>query len=550
MTDRLANAQIQQRRVAASFAMVLVVSLLALMPGIATLPVTDRDEARFAQASRQMAVSGDWVDIRFQDDPRYKKPVGIYWLQAATVTLSGQGETSAIWLHRLPSLLAAALACAALGWAGQPIVGRAAAMLAGLMMSALLIVQVEARLATTDAALLLASVLAMGALFRAHLGQAGPAVAAAFWIAIAAGLLLKGPVILLPVAGLLLSLWLGARRLPRLTGLYPLRGIALTALLVLPWFIAIIWRSEGAFLTESLSQDFGAKLASAQESHGAPPGSYIMAGLFSFWPWTIFLPLAFAWMWRHRHRAEARLIAAWVLPAWLVLELVPTKLIHYPMNLYPALMLAVAACVSELADGQSRFRGWKAIAGSTAFVVALAALAGLLIHGPMKMGNGPALFSVVAAIGALFLGLSAVTCLWRGIVLNGTAQLGLCGALILGAAAGSSLPAMGDLWISARLAAAGEGRICGGPVALAGFHEPSAVFLLGRDTVLTDAARAHAMVESGEVAAAWVPAPPGDLPDQTAAIVVSGLNYAKGREQRLQLVLPDDNQAQNCEARE
>ena len=54
-------------------------------PGIFSIPPIDRDEARFAQATKQMVETGDYIDIRFQDEVRYKKPVGIYWLQAAVV---------------------------------------------------------------------------------------------------------------------------------------------------------------------------------------------------------------------------------------------------------------------------------------------------------------------------------------------------------------------------------------------------------------------------------------------------------------------------------
>ncbi|SDE00825.1 4-amino-4-deoxy-L-arabinose transferase [Paracoccus isoporae] len=530
-------------------AALLLVSLLALMPGIASLPVTDRDEARFAQASRQMAVSGDWVDIRLQDAPRYKKPVGIYWLQATAVTLSGQGAQSAIWLHRLPSLLSAALACVALSWAGRPVVGPRAAAMAGLMLSATLIVQVEARLATTDAALLLASVVAMGALFRAVLGQAGIGVAAAFWLAVSAGLLLKGPVILLPVAGLLLWLGLMQRGMPRITGLYPRHGLALTAALVLPWFLAIIWRSEGAFLTESLLGDFGAKLTSGQESHGAPPGSYLLGVLLSFWPWTLFAPLAAASLWQRRAEIEARLLAGWVVPAWIVLELVPTKLIHYPMNLYPALLLAVAACVCAVADGDRRFRGWLAGAGTAAFLLVLTGLAVLMLLGPIRLGEGVAPLAALGSGAALLAGCWAVVALWRGGMAVGIGMLWLCGTLMLGTAAGSALPAMRDLWISERLAAAGAGHLCGGPVALAGFHEPSAVFLLGRDTVLTDAETAETLLSDGRIAGAWIAVPPGAAPTPGAAAQITGLNYANGRTQRLELVLPDRNPQESCEAR-
>ncbi|HKN08015.1 MAG TPA: glycosyl transferase, partial [Pseudomonadota bacterium] len=63
----------------------LAVSLLAFLPGFFSIPPVDQDEARFAQATKQMVESGDYVDIRFQDEVRYKKPIGIYWLQAGVV---------------------------------------------------------------------------------------------------------------------------------------------------------------------------------------------------------------------------------------------------------------------------------------------------------------------------------------------------------------------------------------------------------------------------------------------------------------------------------
>ena len=66
----------------------LVLCLVLFLPGIAELPVTDRDEARFAQATKQMLETGDFVDIRFQDEPRWKKPIGIYWMQAAIAPCS------------------------------------------------------------------------------------------------------------------------------------------------------------------------------------------------------------------------------------------------------------------------------------------------------------------------------------------------------------------------------------------------------------------------------------------------------------------------------
>src|SRR6266511_4344086 len=87
----------------------LVVALLGFLPGFFSIPPIDRDEARFAQATKQMIETGDYVDIRFQDESRYKKPAGIYWLQALAVkSAEAAGLPDApvkIWLYRIPSLI-------------------------------------------------------------------------------------------------------------------------------------------------------------------------------------------------------------------------------------------------------------------------------------------------------------------------------------------------------------------------------------------------------------------------------------------------------------
>src|SRR5437899_8002989 len=96
---------------ARAVAFLVLCALLLFLPGFFTIPPVDRDEARFAQATKQMVESGDYVDIRFQDEVRYKKPVGIYWLQAAAVrTAEALGVPEArttIWIYRLPSLVGA-----------------------------------------------------------------------------------------------------------------------------------------------------------------------------------------------------------------------------------------------------------------------------------------------------------------------------------------------------------------------------------------------------------------------------------------------------------
>src|SRR5439155_9425266 len=183
-------------------AFLVVCALLLFLPGFFSIPPIDRDEARFAQATKQMVESGDYVDIRFQEDVRYKKPVGIYWLQSAAVeTAAALGLPRAelrIWVYRLPSLIGAIGAVLLTYWTALAFVTRRAAVLAALMMCSSVLLGVEARLAKTDAMLLLTVVAAMGALARVYLSwQRGedpehppwswPAI---FWTALSGGVLL------------------------------------------------------------------------------------------------------------------------------------------------------------------------------------------------------------------------------------------------------------------------------------------------------------------------------------------------------------------------
>src|SRR5258708_39505152 len=96
---------------ARAVAVLVLVGLLNFLPGFFDIPPIDRDEARFAQATKQMLETGNYLDIRYQDEVRYKKPVGIYWLQAGAVkTAQALGMKQALattWLSPRPPLLGA-----------------------------------------------------------------------------------------------------------------------------------------------------------------------------------------------------------------------------------------------------------------------------------------------------------------------------------------------------------------------------------------------------------------------------------------------------------
>src|SRR5439155_1699367 len=220
-------------------------------PGLASIPPLDRDEPRFAHATRQMLETGDFIRIRFQDEARNKKPIGIHWLQAASVAACSTPESNAIWPYRLPSALsasAAVLGTFALG--GRLLSSRRAGFVAAVLMASALGLVAEAHLATTDAALLLAVVTGQGALGLVYVAcRTGRPVSRAliivFWLAEAAGILLKGPPA--PLLALLtaMSLTIGDRDIGWIKRLRPVVGLVLAAVVVVPWLVVIEGASAG-----------------------------------------------------------------------------------------------------------------------------------------------------------------------------------------------------------------------------------------------------------------------------------------------------------------
>ena len=190
-------------------------------------------------------------------------------------------------------------------------------------------------------------VAAMGVMARAYLFQStGRDIpwshAFLLWTALAAGILLKGPLILMVVGLAALALVIADRSANWLMRLRPMVGVLWILLLVLPWFVAIMGRAGDSFLQESVGRDLLAKIFKGQETHGAPPGYYLALFWVTFWPAAPLAAVAAPAVWRHRREPPLRFLLAWVVPCWLVFELVVTKLPHYVLPLYPAVAILIA----------------------------------------------------------------------------------------------------------------------------------------------------------------------------------------------------------------
>ena len=286
----------------------VLVALVAFLPGFFRIPPVDRDEAYFAQATKQMIETGDYIDIRYQGDTRYRKPIGIYWLQAAIVNLAGAAgfpeARTTIWLYRVPSLIGAIGAVLATYWCALAGVSRRTATLAALFMASSILLGVEAHLAKTDATLLFTIVVAMGALARIYLGprEVQPArprwkLLAIFWTMLAVGILIKGPIILMVVGLTIVTLAITDRSVAWLRALRPLAGAAWMFLLILPWFAAIYTRVGSEFFTTAINEDMMAKVVGAREFHGGPPGLYLLLFFLTFFPASALAFVAFPAVW-------------------------------------------------------------------------------------------------------------------------------------------------------------------------------------------------------------------------------------------------------------
>jgi 4-amino-4-deoxy-L-arabinose transferase-like glycosyltransferase len=552
---------------------------LLLSPGRASLPPVDRDEPRYMQATSQMLATGNFIDVRFQDQPRYLQPAGIYWLEAASVTLFGTPGVREPWAFRLPSLAGAVGATLLTAWIGSMLFGATAGLMAGLLLGASVLLGFGSRLATIDATLLPVILLAQAMLLRVYLAHgpfaprdpllapvvpglpssessglraaggdaAGRITALLFWAALGAGLMLKGPVILLVAGGTILGLLIADRRAGWLRHLHAGWGVLVMLAIVLPWCIGIATVSGGTFFTDAIGKNFLGKVASGQQAHGLPPGYYMLAFGLSFWPGTLFALPAVPFAWSRRRTVEVRFLLAWILPTWLVFELVQTKLPHYVLPTYPAIACIIAAAL--VFGARSAHGVWIWLTRANTALWMLVAL-GLVLAGPIL------LWRLEARLAWLPMLVGIAVLLFCAAALRLAARHKPEGAVVCAAVAALFLqcdvfslvlPQLHSVWLSPRIVKTVEAvRPCSNSVvASASYSEPSLVFLLGQQTRLINPIQSAEFLLSeprcnlalidrrqqaeflGRLAAANVtPLPLAE---------VKGLNYSTG--QRLDLIL-------------
>jgi 4-amino-4-deoxy-L-arabinose transferase-like glycosyltransferase len=342
----------------AKYAILFFCCVLFHIAGTWSLPLIDRDEPRFAEASREMIERADYVVPYFNNQLRLDKPPLAYWAQAVSYRIFGENDFAA----RFPSVVAAALtALLIFAWGvrtGGEKVGWWAAIIFTLSLQTLL----HAKAAVADMWLVLFVTMAHWSGFeliqRSTLNQGAAASKPpwaiwkspflAFYPALAFGFLAKGPIAwtpLLTVGAIIIY----ARDWPLARRFKILPGILLMLTIVALWGIPALLQTHGEFFTVGIGRHVIGRSFATMEGHGANSfGMYLLLLPFyfvtifvSFFPWSIKLPWLTKNLWRRRDSIDNYLITG-VAIIFVIFSLIKTKLPHYTLSAFPLLALLLA----------------------------------------------------------------------------------------------------------------------------------------------------------------------------------------------------------------
>lgn len=475
-----------------------VALVIVYLIGNESVALWDRDEPRYAQTSRQMLQSGDWVVPYFLDTVRTKKPVFIYWCQASAMSMLGDTAFAA----RLPSVIAMVLVLGMLLVAIRRAVDGPTAIWTAFILGSSALGIATAKMAMTDAVLLLWITLSQLCLFV--MIYRGLSWTAAVVMGIAVGLagLTKGPVVL-GVMGMTLlalglirlidrrwkpapaTLWLPKtqRNTPGSLLLKTLLIVAVVAVIVGPWLYLIEQRYPG-YTIGTLQAEVFERARRPQEGHKGPPGYYLLTIWGTFFPWSIMLPAAVLLAWKQRAEPIMRFALAATLGPWVMFEIVQTKLPHYLMPVYPALAFMVANLILRAHEGATHYLRDK---GSTRVMAIWAIVVAIVSAGPLA--------GAIALKGSLLLILAGallwvVGCVYAWIVfrqfrkpdpIRGSLAMGVGFLVFVSVLMGLYLPRADFLRISPQVAKIlkEHGATVPGQVMMIDYKEPSLAFYQG-----------------------------------------------------------------------
>jgi 4-amino-4-deoxy-L-arabinose transferase-like glycosyltransferase len=353
----------------------VLLGLSMLLPGTLMLPLLDRDEPRFSQATVEMMERGEWIIPYFNQDFRFDKPILTYWLMRAGYSLFGINEFGAR-VHSILSAIAMALCVAAMGRRlSSKTTGLAAAF--GLLTS--MQVFMHGRVATADMILILAVVVSQWSLWELlktqYSSSSGPKKW--FWVFYTAqglGFLAKGPIVhFVPLLTIILLRWAFWRRPFSLKPLRLHLGIPLVLLIIAAWGVPALVASDGMFWSKGFHRHIVQRGLEPFNDRSFVPFFYLFTAFFSLYPWIAFA----ADGWQHlrsRWTFDNAYLVSWLAAPYVIFSFYATQLPHYVLPAFPAFFLILAQTVDAPAPAKKWSRWWFRIAICLPLTVAAALL--------------------------------------------------------------------------------------------------------------------------------------------------------------------------------
>jgi len=369
-------------KVGVNYALLFLGCLIFHVVGTWSLPLIDRDEPRFAEASREMIERGDYIVPHFNNQLRLDKPPLAYWAQVASYKIFGQNDLAA----RFPSAVAAALVTLLiLAW-GSRIGGNRVGWWAAIIFTLSLQTFVHAKAAVADMWLVLFMAMAHWSAYELVRDRLWPTDQAStlkhqtlFWwfvlyLSLALGFLAKGPIAWTPLLTLA-AMKLLVRDVELAKRCKFVRGILLMLAIVALWGVPALIQTDGEFLRIGIGRHVVGRSFGAMEGHGANSlGIYLLLLPFyfvaifaSFFPWSIKLPSLTKKLWRSRDKIDIYLITGAAI-IFVIFSLIKTKLPHYTLPAFPLLSLLLAR---HLVDHRQFLKRCAIIAASIYLIVAL-----------------------------------------------------------------------------------------------------------------------------------------------------------------------------------
>lgn len=363
----------------------IFLSLLLLLAGNWILPLTDRDETRFAEASREMLQRGDYVVPWFNGAWRFDKPILIYWCQAASYQFFGVNDFAA----RLPSaLFTTGTALLLFRW-GRKRMDNRTGFLAGAIFITGLHVAIIGRVATADMALVFFFTLAAWSGWELTRPENSERKTwwAVFYVTLGLGFLAKGPVAWLPFGGIILSRLLKKNSF-RLPVFETVLGLLITIGISAAWGIPAMHQTHGEYFRVGMGEHVLHRSTGVIDGHGfsgalgwiATLPLYFVIFFVSFFPWSVRVPAALKNWWPQRQRDDLGWCLMFqALLVFIAFSLVRTKLPHYTMPAFPLIALWFAR---QISGGEKNFvwAGERVVAMSIFILVLMLGVATVVRH--------------------------------------------------------------------------------------------------------------------------------------------------------------------------